>query len=65
MLKVEFDFEWAVLYGTITIAIIAIVLLMFDIQYFIRMAFVVIWGKLFENKLHPEDVSTIYGKHFY
>lgn len=65
MLKLEFDVDLAVIWTTVIIALAAILLLFWDIHYFLRTAFVLVWGRFFEDKISPEDTTTIYGKYLF
>ncbi|XP_044745581.1 protein THEM6-like [Coccinella septempunctata] len=35
--------------------------ILFDVNYFIRLAFTIIWGRLFQKKKNIEEITEIYG----
>lgn len=41
--------------------IIALLYIFWDVNYFIRIAFTIGWGRLFQKKINLGDTSTIYG----
>lgn len=43
------------------VAIIAILYILFDVNYFLRIIFTIVWGRLFEKKKKLFDTTTIYG----
>lgn len=45
--------------------IIALLYIFWDVNYFIRIAFTIGWGRLFQKKINLGDTSTIYGKKLY
>lgn len=47
------------------VAIIAILYILFDVNYFLRIIFTILWGRLFEKKKKLFDTTTIYGKFSY
>jgi len=44
------------------VAIIAILYILFDVNYFLRIISTIVWGRLFEKKKKLFDTTTIYGK---
>lgn len=42
--------------------IIAIAYIFWDVNYFLRVAFTVLMGRLFQKKCGINDTTTIYGK---
>lgn len=46
------------------VAAIAILYILFDVNYFVRIIFTIVWGRLFEKKKKLLDTTTIYGKCF-
>lgn len=45
-----------------TMTIIAILYILFDVNYFLRIAFTIGWGRLFQKKKKVFEKTTIYGK---
>ncbi|EFN73471.1 Uncharacterized protein C8orf55-like protein [Camponotus floridanus] len=43
------------------VAIIAIIYILFDVNYFVRIIGTVLWGRLFQKKKKLFDTTTIYG----
>jgi hypothetical protein len=41
---------------------VALLFALFDVNYYIRIAFTIGFGRLFQNKIKILDRSTIYGK---
>ncbi|KMQ93336.1 hypothetical protein RF55_6567 [Lasius niger] len=46
------------------VAIIAILYILFDVNYFVRIIATVMWGRLFEKKKKLFDKTTIYEQQF-
>ncbi|KAF7988354.1 hypothetical protein HCN44_000927 [Aphidius gifuensis] len=44
-----------------TAVIVAILYVLFDVNYFLRIAFTILWGRLFQKKIKIFDKTTIYG----
>lgn len=44
-----------------TLPIIAILYILFDVNYFLRIAFTIAWGRLFQKKAKIFDKTSIYG----
>lgn len=44
-----------------TAVIVAILYILFDVNYFLRIAFTILWGRLFQKKIKIFDKTTIYG----
>lgn len=47
---------------SILVTIIAILYILFDVNYFIRLAVTVLWGRVFGKKKNVEDITEIYGE---
>lgn len=47
-----------------TMTIIAILYMLFDVNYFLRIAFTITWGRLFQKKKKIFEKTSIYGKLF-
>lgn len=48
-----------------TVAAIAILYVLFDVNYFIRIILTIAWGRVFQNRKKILEQTTIYGEHFY
>ncbi|KAL3266032.1 hypothetical protein HHI36_010219 [Cryptolaemus montrouzieri] len=46
---------------SIFITIVALLYIFFDVNYFIRLAVTIVWGRLFNKKTNVEDTTEIYG----
>ncbi|KAH0955488.1 hypothetical protein HN011_009908 [Eciton burchellii] len=44
-----------------SVAIIAILYFLFDVNYFVRLGLTILWGRLFEKRKKLFDITTIYG----
>lgn len=65
MLKFEFDIDFLILWAAVLIAIVAALYIFWDVNYFLRTAFTIGYGRLFEKPVKADGVSTIYGKKFH
>jgi len=45
-----------------SVAIIAILYFLFDVNYFVRLGLTILWGRLFEKRKKLFDITTIYGE---
>ncbi|KAK5643137.1 hypothetical protein RI129_006982 [Pyrocoelia pectoralis] len=61
MLKLELDIDLIMLLCSIVLASIIVLFLFIDIQYFVRSIFVLVWGRIFELRKKPDELTTIYG----
>ncbi|KAK9876579.1 hypothetical protein WA026_013959 [Henosepilachna vigintioctopunctata] len=46
---------------SVFISIVALLYIFFDVNYFLRVAVTVLWGRLFHKKKNVEDTTEIYG----
>ncbi|KAB0798963.1 hypothetical protein PPYR_06849 [Photinus pyralis] len=61
MLKVELDLDLMMLLCAIVLAAIVLLFVLIDIQYFVRSIFVLVWGRIFEPRKRPDELTTIFG----
>lgn len=47
---------------SVFVTVIAILYVLFDVNYFLRIVFTIGWGKLFDKKKKIEDTTEIYGE---
>lgn len=64
MLKFEFDVDLLILWSALFVGLVALLYIFWDVNYFLRTAFTIGYGKIFEKPVKPDGVSTIYGKEF-
>lgn len=49
---------------SVCVTAIAILYVLLDVNYFLRIIFTIGWGKLFDKKKKIEDTTQIYGKFY-
>lgn len=47
---------------SVCVTLIAILYVLLDVNYFLRIIFTIGWGKLFDKKKKIEETTQIYGK---
>lgn len=48
---------------SVAVTIIAILYVLFDVNYFLRIAFTIGFGKIFDKKKKIDDTTQIYGNY--
>lgn len=57
----EMGVECCLICYSVLVTIVAILYVLFDVNYFLRIAFTIGWGKLFDKKKKIHETTKIYG----
>ncbi|KAF5302226.1 hypothetical protein FQA39_LY10265 [Lamprigera yunnana] len=61
MIKINIEIEQMLFFATVFAFFMILILVTWDVPYFVRTTFIVVWGRLFEKKRKPNETTTIYG----
>lgn len=62
MLKIAFDVDLFLLISWLSLIVVLLAYVLWDVNYFLRIIFTVGYALYFEDNVKPDETTTVYGK---